>query len=492
MKRLKYGWIFLGCLVAFFSCSVPDIQQYKDMGKYPDIFPDYINVTVPCNIAPLNFRVNQPGSRIQLCLEGNGSKLNITSTNGKFDIPLNKWRKLLNKGKGGKIKATVFLKEGKLWKRYTPFTIAVSSDPIDPYLVYRLIEPGYELWDKMGIYQRNMEKFKESVIYENKMTNYNCVNCHSFCMGNPQNMMFHMRGQYGGTIMIKSGLIEKLNTKTDSTISSLVYPCWHPSGKCIAFSVNKINQAFYLNNKYRTEVFDSKSDVVIYNIERHEIFTSPLLFSKDELETFPGFSPDGKTLYFCSARSFPVPEKSDSVKYSLCSIPFNANSQNFGTKVDTIFNARNTGKSAAFPRISPDGRFLLFTVSGFGSFPIWHKEADLFLFDLKMKEYKDMSAINSQDVDSYHSWSSNSRWIVFSSRRGDGLYTRLYIAYIGKDGKTGKAFLLPQKDPSFYDAFMKSYNIPELIEGEVIVDSYRISQKAKRSDGLPLGFKGRK
>ncbi len=51
MKKTKYKWLLLLYLILFFACSIPEIQQYKDAGKYPDIFPDYINVTVPCNIA---------------------------------------------------------------------------------------------------------------------------------------------------------------------------------------------------------------------------------------------------------------------------------------------------------------------------------------------------------------------------------------------------------------------------------------------------------
>jgi hypothetical protein len=492
MKLLKYKWLSFFCLLAFISCSVPNIQQYGDAGKYPDIFPDYINVTIPCNMAPLNFRLKQSGTWELLRLEGNGLKIDVTSSDGKFLIPSHKWEKLLEKNKGESIKATVFVKEKEYWKRYNPFSVFISSDPIDPYLVYRLIEPGYELWNKMGIYQRNLENFNESAIYENKMTNYNCVNCHSFCMGNPKEMMFHLRGDYGGTMLVRNGKAEKLNTKTDSTISSLVYPCWHPSGKFIAFSVNKIDQGFYLNNKDRIEVFDSASDMVVYDLEKHEIFTSPLLFSKNVLETFPGFSPDGKTLYFCSAKSFPVPEKSDSMKYSLCSIPFYPETRKFGERTDTIFNAVTSGKSAAFPRVSPDGRFLLFTVAGYGSFPIWHKDADLCLYDLKAKKYIDVNNVNSPDVDSYHSWSSNSRWIVFSSRRVDGLYTRPFIAHIDKDGKTGRAFMLPQKDPDFYQALLKSYNIPELVKDEVSLNSYGISHQAKSTNEISLTFKRQK
>ena len=187
------------------------------------------------------------------------------------------------------------------------------------------------------------------------MTNYNCVNCHSFCMQNPDKMLLHMRGDYGGTFIINEGEIERLTTKTDSTISSFVYPVWHPSGEFMAFSVNNIAQTFYANNKDRLEVFDSKSDLVVYKVNTNEVFTSPLISSLRQLETFPAFSSDGKTLYFCSAKKLPVPEKSDSLKYSLCSVSFNEHDGTFGEKVDTIFNGQTQNKSASFPRISPDG-----------------------------------------------------------------------------------------------------------------------------------------
>ena len=487
--KFKYAWLLLFCWLSFFSCTVPDIREYSNVGKYPDIFPNYIDVTVPYNIAPLNFRLQQ-AEQVQgiLKIEGGKSTVKVASSKGNFLISPRKWEKLMEENKGEKLQLTVFEKEDTSWKKYDSFSIHISADPIDSYLVYRLIEPGYKLYNKMGIYQRNLENYKETPVYENKMTGYNCVNCHSFCMQNPNKMMFHMRGENGGTLLMKNNVIEKLNTKTDSTISSLVYPYWHPTGRFIAFSVNKINQVFYLNNRNRIEVYDSESDVVIYDTQKQDVFTNSLLSDKNRLETFPSFSPDGKTLYFCTAKTYSVPDKSDSVKYSLCSISFSSETQGFGEKVDTILNAEVTGKSVAFPRISPDGRFLLFTVCDYGSFPIWHKEADLCLFDLQTKKTIELSKVNSPDVDSYHSWSSNSRWFIFSSRRVDGLYTWPFIAHVGEDGEVGKAFMLPQKNPAFYDAFMKSYNIPELVKAKVDIDSYQIANEA-RSAGFSIKFK---
>ena len=152
---------------------------------------------------------------------------------------------------------------------YSPFTIQVAAEKIDSYLAYRLIDPGYELWNKMGIYQRDLESYTQTPIIENKMSGNNCVNCHSFCMQNPDKMLFHMRETFPGTILVDGDKIDKLNTKTRETISSLVYPSWHPSGKYVAFSVNTTKQAFHLNDKNRVEVYDEASDVVdVYKRQR--------------------------------------------------------------------------------------------------------------------------------------------------------------------------------------------------------------------------------
>lgn len=314
------------------------------------------------------------------------------------------------------------------------------------------------------------------------------MNCHSFCMQNPEKMLFHMRATYPGTMLVDGNKIEKLNTKTDQTLSSLVYPSWHPSGKYVAFSVNSTKQAFHLNHKNRIEVFDEASDVVVYDTEKHEIVTSSLLSSKEAFETFPTFSPDGKTLFFCTATACPMPASYDEVKYSLCSLSFDPATRRFGTQADTLYQAAQGGKSVSFPRVSPDGRYLVYTLSAFGNFSIWHKDADLYQVDLATGENSPIDPWNSPDVESYHSWSSNSRWVVFSSRRMDGLYTRPFIGYLSADGKAGKPFLLPQKDPYHYDRLMKSYNIPEFITGKVKVRARELALKAKDSRGIDVQF----
>ncbi|MDR1646261.1 MAG: hypothetical protein LBS05_10685 [Tannerellaceae bacterium] len=485
MKRIIYLFILSPWLV---SCTYT-VPEGTKSAEQPAIFPDYAGVVIPPNIAPLHFELTGPSTEAYAVFSAGNVRQTVKARRGSFHISASPWEKLLAEATGKTISVAVSACIEGEWINYEPFDFHVAGEPIDSYLAYRLIEPGYHLWNRMGIYQRNLTNFTETAIIENHMSEKNCMNCHSFCMQDPDKMLFHMRATLPGTLLIDGERIEKLNTKTAETLSPLVYPSWHPSGRYVAFSVNDTKQSFFHNDPNRVEVFDLASDVVIYDVEKHEILTTPALFASDRFETFPTFSPDGQTLYFCTAPALPMPQSFQEVKYSLCSIAFDPASRTFGSITDTLYHAPEGGQSASFPRVSPNGKYLLYTLSGYGNFSIWHKDADLHLLDLASGESRSMDILNSDDVESYHSWSSNSRWVVFSSRRMDGLYTRPFIAYINSEGKASKPFLLPQKDTEFYHRFMKSYNIPEFITGKVTVSSRQLALKAKNDPGIDLTFK---
>lgn len=467
------------------SCAIKMEEPAPDTAEAA-IFPDYKNVTVPPNIAPLNFSLEE-GTEGVAILENSGKKLILKTKKGEFDIPEDSWREFAIAG--SEITVTVGVKEDGKYVPRKPFPIFVSEDKIEPYVAYRLIDPGYETWNKLGLYQRCLESFKETPIMTNDKTDRNCMNCHSFKSRDPGTMMFHMRARNGGTFVWKDGSIEKLNTKTPQTISALVYPYWHPSGKYIAFSVNDIAQFFHSTNPNRVEVYDYKSDVVVYDVDNHQVSSSPLLMDTTRMETFPSFSPDGKTLYYCSTRQPQMPQGYKDVRYSICSIPFDQEKFSFGDKVDTVYNADKTGLDATFPRISPDGRFLLFAETAYGCFAIWHKDSELRMIDLKDGTFHTLDGINGPDADSYHSWSGNSRWIIWASRRLDGLYSRLFIAHIDENGKTSKPFLMPQKSVRHDKELMKSYNVPDFISGPVLFDRDEMADIAKNDPGVDVNFK---
>lgn len=452
------------------SCNQAPLNVTREECSFPSIFPDYIGVTMPANIAPPNFKLNGATS-LAATFSHKTNEFTVTGQGEGVQIPIKAWKRLLQQAMGDSIIVTLYQKEEQGWCRYPSFPIYISNDSIDSYLVYRRIAPGYRMWNEMGIYQRNLENFSEEPIIENRLTNNSCINCHSFPMNSPDSMIFHQRGNHAGTFLIANSKIDRV-TITPNDVSkepSLVYPYWHPTGKFVAFSSNDTKQDFFLSHANRIEVFDISSDIHIADMQTHTLFTSPTLSSEENMETFPTFSPDGKQLYFCSAPTKKMPDHYTEMKYNLLRIAFNPSDNSFGTVVDTLYNAEKDRRSAKHPRLSPDGRYLLYTISDYGNFSIWHRDADLQLLDLQTNTTHPLLNVNSNETESYHSWSSNSRWFVFSSRRDDGLYTRPYICHINKEGKTSKPFVLPQKEADYYLLSLFSFNIPELVKGKIAV-----------------------
>lgn len=156
---------------------------------------------------------------------------------------------------------------------------------------------------------------------------------------------------------------------------------------------------------------------------------------KDELETFPTFSPDGNWIYYCSAPIQPLPDSIQNLKYSLCRISFHKDTKEWGRQIETVWDAQKHNAPPAIPRYQPDGKYLLFTVADYGTFPIWHQETDLHMMNLQTGKIDTLPAVNSDKSDTYHSWSSNSHWFVFASKRDDGLYGKPYFSYVDSTGK---------------------------------------------------------
>ena len=339
--------------------------------------------------------------------------------------------------------------------------------------------------EQMGIYERNLSSFDERTLIENTQFE-GCVNCHSFNRGNPADMSLHIRGPHGATLLRHSLPFRRgrgrdftaYNTKTDQTLGFCVYPYWHPSGRYIAYSTNATSQLFHSADHNRIEVFDTASDLQVYDVDKNELLLSPFLKQDSIYETYPVFSADGRSLYFCAARA--LPENShqlDSIRYNLCCIDFDPATGKFGNRIDTIIDAEAMHKSVSFPRPSYDGRFLCYTLSDYGQFSIWHHEADLYLLDLSTGQSRPMDEANSDDTESFHNWSTNSRWLVLSSRRDDGLFTRPYFCHVDEKGKVSKAFMLPQRNPRrFYRERFLSFNVPEFIICPTRFNSHRASR----------------
>jgi hypothetical protein len=127
----------------------------------------------------------------------------------------------------------------------------------------------------------------------------------------------------------------------------------------------------------------------------------------------------------------------------------------------------------------------------YGCFPVYQPSSDLYIMDLEAAqqtgEYKyHRLDINSDKSESWHSWSSNSRWIVFSSKRNSGVFTRTYIAYVDKNGKVHKPIRLPQKDPAYYESCLWTYSVPELVTEPVRITKEKLGRVVRSSRKIPI------
>lgn len=477
-------------VVMTLSCRHETPNQAVNIGRLPNVFPADFGATIPLNISPINFRVDEPCDELFVTIEGRVGSFQQKFNSNKTCFDHDLWTKLLSDNRGDSISFSLYAKQSDRWVKFKPFSYLVANEPIDDYLVYRLIHPGYQTWNVMGIYQRCLNDFSEETILDSRLMPHTCMNCHSLASNNPDNMLFHLRENNSGTILIKGKRVEKLQTKTPVTFSSVSFPYWHPSAKYIAFSINKVRQMFPVKGVERAHAFDDESDMVIFDVGKNEFFTSPVLFSPDAFEAFPCFSPNGDVLYFVTAPAAPMPQDMAKIRYSLCSVAFDPVNGKIGSVVDTLISATKIGKSVTMPRVSPDGRFIMLTLTDHGNFPAYHQDADLYRYDLGNSTLKELNKINSADVESYHSWSSSGRWVVFSSRRMDGLYMNAYLAYVDDNGNPSTPFLLPQKDPDFYQTNLFSFNIPEFSIKRISVNPYEIERVAKMSMGSQVKFEG--
>ena len=455
------------------AASVPG--DYVNVERRPSIDPDYSGCMVPPNIAPLNFMIREAGEDFRAVIHADqGERFVVASRSGGIKIPVDKWKSLLEQNRGKKLYFDIYAKgaQGR-WRRFQTIKNSIARENVDSHLVYRRLKPVHTIYTNMGIYQRDVTTYRESPILLSGPKTRRCVNCHTFVNNEPDMMSLHVRGP-GAVAMIqaKDGKAEKINTITAPNSRPASYTAWHPNGRVAAFAAIDVIQFHHATGNSRG-VLDRSSDVRLYMRDSNTVTSNSEIAHDRRLETFPTWSPDGKYLYFCSAEKTwgdhaGVPTQFKKMKYDLMRVSYDATTGRCGRR-ECVLSSAETGLSINEPRISPDGRFLLFCMAEHGSFPVFMVSSDLYMMEIATRRYWPLS-VNSDKSDSWHCWSKNGRWIAFASKRRDGLLGRVYFSYIDQQGKARKPILLPQRDPAFYDSFIENFNAPELITKPVRID----------------------
>ena len=461
MRTLRQIWIAIPVALMLLGCSGHDFADAVDGSAGPlVIYPDYKEVTIPANIAPLNFRYAMKDIRGAKTTFTLGER-SVTLKGTEVEWRLGAWKALLADAAGQTVTVSAeAVVDGQpvsdRWSFY------VSEDAVDGWLTYRLIEPAYQMFNEVSIMERCVENFDETTICDHTVTDNSCMNCHVHGQQRGDYSLYYIRGPKGGSILNKDGKLRKLTLNAPGMLSGTVYGELHPSGRFGVFSTNIILPSFHAMPGRRMEVYDSASDLTVADFDNNVMINLPHVAQSEKWETFPCFSADGKSVYWCVADSLLVPDDLTQVRYDLVRADFDTSNGHISTQVDTVWSAQAHQASACHPKASPDGRWLLFTVADYGTFPLFHTESTLNLMDLETGEVRPLDEIKGDKSDTYHSWSSNSRWFVFASKRGDGTYGKPYFCHLDADGRTTKPFVLPQKSSRFYLYNLKSFNIPDL------------------------------
>ncbi|MBN2506178.1 MAG: PD40 domain-containing protein [Verrucomicrobia bacterium] len=425
----------------------------------PRLDPDYSGVVIPPNIAPLNFTILEEAGRYGVVLRGaKGAPIRIRPRGASVVIPESSWRTLLQMNRGGIVEIDVYAEADKGgWRRFRAVTQTVASEPIDPFLVYRKIYPVHNSWSAMGLYERRLDRFDERPLLERE-----CCHCHS--LGSPDASRFSVdirSAQHGNSLLL---VRDGQTTKLEGTVG---FCAWHPGGHLLAASFNQPRLLLHSQKNDMRDIVEFAAWLGSLAVESNVVRRIPTLADDTHLRTCPAWSPDGRHLYFCSAprrfKDFAGMFRDDyrQVQYDLMRVAYDAARDQWGPP-EMVWSARAIGRSAVQPRISPDGRWLTFCLCAYGCWPTYHPDSDLYAIDLHAPgpAAPRKLEINSGACESWHNWSSNSRWLVFGSKRGNPLFSRPYLAHADDRGVFGKPFVLPQRDPAHYGSLLRTFTIP--------------------------------
>ncbi len=251
-----------------------------------------------------------------------------------------------------------------------------------------------------------------------------------------------------------------------------LFPKISPDGKYEVSSINVKALLVTMDALHFSEFLYHASGIIGYYSETDAQFHPlPGAENPEFIQTHPAWSPNGKDIVFARARvdktilesmktGVVLKGKKDDttekwnkkypVKYDIYRIPFNNGK---GGTPEMIKGAAQNGMSNFFPRYSPDGKWIVFTQAKHGF--VIQPSSRLFIIPAEGGTALKMNC-NTDFYNSYHSWSSNSRWLVFTSKKNTP-YTELFLAHVDENGKDSPPVLLERFNSRGYAAIVPEF-----------------------------------
>lgn len=505
------------------------------------IIPAYADsIVLPPNIAPLGFTPADPGYTIAsvrfsafVYAEADTTATEVGAVvfdpwPEKFEAGhLRQWHELLASAENGFIRVDITAyPDGRpdSLQAFPPLHWFIADEPIDPYLVYRTSIFEDASYHHLVIEQKNLENFETKPLLDNFMMNNNCMNCHACEGNNINNFIVHLRTTLPGTLLAKDGELTKLRIPDEYPGLRLVYPSWRKGGDFIAFSTNQVySQHFSMPRRKGLVTVDTLGDIVLLDTKTLELFSCPELTDGEYDDVFPCFSADGRSLFFCRAPARGTEaearalarerqqarhsaadslffrsdgqladwmdiadkriENANALRADLMQIDFDPETRQF-SNLRTVVRFSDLNLSATMPFASPDGEYLVVSALPTTTFSV-QVMGDLYKVYLNEGyRIEPLHSLNTDGSETFHTFSSNGRWMVFASNRETLSIPELYISYI-KAGSFAKPFILPQAETDFYARNLRAFLFPFLSTEPAAFDAQKTAGAA-HGEGVEL------
>ena len=251
--------------------------------------------------------------------------------------------------------------------------------------------------------------------------------------------------------------------------------------------LDRLYSTNYADFRFLQVFYPTRGILAYYDRQEQKMRPLPGADDPQYVQTSAFWSPDGKYLVFSRAAArdpyppgAPKPQYANDpnepqIQYDLYKIPFN---EGKGGKAVRVEGASANGMSNNFPKVSPDGRWIVFVENHNGL--LMRPDSKLFMVPFDGGKARQMNC-NTSLMNSWHSFSPNGRWLAFSSKARSP-FTQLMLTHIDADGNDGPAILVDDTTAS-----NRAVNIPEFanvppgsLEHVVpqATDSYRMIDRA--------------